>query len=230
MNLRKPLYPLFFTASFCLFFILIQGCNGEGKSKSRQEGVIEFDSKGVDEKHPLYGFAPSTALLKFKGDKFILEMSTMGLFNTTVIGDNNAKTLAQTVKFMNIKEACIEQYKDIALDLNENALKLEETKETKEIAGLKCYKVKATKVKDPGVSFDVWYTKELGKENTNVLTPYAQLKGVLMDYRIKKMGMELHFLAKTYQPVEVADADFEIPASMKIISKEKMAEFFASLQ
>lgn len=209
---------------------LNQACDTGIKSKGKEEGLIEFDTKGVDETHPLFGFAPATATLKFKGDKFIIEMSTMGLFNTTVIGDNKAQTLAQTVKFMNIKDACIEHYKDMLPDLKENALNLQETKEHKEIAGLKCYKVIATKVNEPNVSFDVWYTKEIGRENSNSLTPYAQLKGVLMDYRIKKMGMELHFKAKSYQKVEVADLEFEIPASMKIITKEKMVEFFASLQ
>jgi hypothetical protein len=70
----------------------------------------------------------------------------------------------------------------------------------------------------------------LGVENSNNLTPYAQVKGVLIDYRIKKMGIEMHFMAKSYQHVEVPDANFEVPASMKIVSKEEMAKFFADLQ
>jgi hypothetical protein len=44
------------------------------------------------------------------------------------------------------------------------------------------------------------------------------------------MGMEMHFAAKSYQHVEVADHNFEIPASMKIVSKEEMAKFFDDLQ
>ncbi len=201
-----------------------------GKATKNQEGIIEFDTKATDVNHPLYGFAPAAATLKFKGDKFVIEMSTMGMFNTAIIGDTKAKTMAQTVKFMNIKQACIEHEKDLEIDNLNYQIKIEETTETKEIIGLKCYKIKVTKVDDPSVTFDAWYTKDLGMENSNNLTPYAQVKGVLIDYRIKKMGIEMHFMAKSYQHVEVPDANFEVPASMKIVSKEEMAKFFADLQ
>jgi hypothetical protein len=210
-----------------LLVFLFNSCGPEGKG-GKEEGLIEFDTKGVDEKHPLYGLAPSSATLKFKGDKFAIEMSTMGMFNTTIIGDYKAKTITQTVKFLDIKQACIQNEADIIAENQDFLLKIEESSETKKIAGLKCHKAKVTKVHEPNVSFDVWYTKELGMENCNALTPYAELKGVLMDYRIKKMGLEMHFVAKSYKNVNIPDNTFEIPASMKIISQEEMAKFFAN--
>jgi hypothetical protein len=218
------------TAATALLLGSMASCGGGKVTNRSEEGVIEFDTRAVDEKHPLYGFAPSSATLKFKGSKFIIEMSTMGMFNTSIIGDAKAKTLAQTIKFMNIKQACIEHEKDLALDNQNYPIKIEETSETKEIAGLKCFKLKVTKLNEPSSTFDAWYTKELGMEDCNALTPYAPVKGVLMDYRIKKMGMEMHFAAKSYQHVEVADHNFEIPASMKIVSKEEMTKFFNDLQ
>jgi hypothetical protein len=199
-----------------------------GNKGGKNEGIIEFDTKGVDEKHPLYGLAPSTATLKYKGDKFAIEMSTMGMFNTAIIGDSKAKTIAQTVKFLDINQACIQKENEIKADNLDFALKLEESNDTKKIIGFKCYKVRATKINDPRVSFDVWYTKDLGMEECNSLTPYAQLKGVLLDYRIKKLGLEMHFLAKKYEQGIVPDETFEIPKSMKIISQEEMAKFFAN--
>jgi hypothetical protein len=220
---------VFRTGFFLLLFTLVS-CSEGDKAGAKEEGIIEFDTKGVDPTHPLYGFAPSQATLKFKGDKFIIEMSTMGMFNTSVILDSKAKTIAQTVKFLDIKQACIEHEKDLVEDNADYALKIEETKETKKIIGFKCYKAKVTKIKDPDAKFDVWYTKELGMENCNALTPYAQLKGILLDYRIEKMGMELHFLAKSYKNIQVPDNSFEIPASMKIVSKDEMEKFIKNLQ
>lgn len=210
--------------------LLFTTCGDGEKSGSKGEGLIEFDTKGVDPTHPLYGFAPSSATFKFKQDKFIIEMSTMGMFNTSVILDSKAKTIAQTVKFLDIKQACIENEQDLAAENADYALKIEETKETKKIIGLKCYKAHVTKINEPNVKFDVWYTKELGMENVNELTPYASLKGILLDYRIKKMGMELHFLAKSYKDVKIPDKDFEIPAAMKIVPKEEMEKFIKNLQ
>ena len=210
-----------------VFFV---SCGQKNKAGGNEEGVIEFDTKGCDDKHPLYGLAPSSATLKFKKEKFIIEMSTMGMFNTTIIGDTKAKTVAQTVKFMDIKQACIENEKDILTDYSDYELKIEETKETKTIAKLKCYKLNVTMVKNPAIKFDAWYTKDLGMEDCNSLNPYVAVKGVLMDYRVKKMGLEMHFVAKSYNGIEVPDKTFELPASMKIVSKEEMAKFFANLQ
>lgn len=215
---------------FVISLFVLNSCSSNDKPGAKEEGQIDFETKGVDPTHPMFGFAPSEAILKYKKDKFIFEMSTMGMFNTSIILDNKNKTVAQTVKFLDIKQACIENEKDIA-EANANyVLKLEETKESKEILGFKAYKVIATMVKDPTIKFDVWYTKDLGMEDANKLTPYAQLKGVLLDYRVEKFGIELHFIAKAVKSIEVPDQAFDIPASMKIISKEEMAEFIKNLQ
>ncbi|MDX2172469.1 MAG: hypothetical protein SFY56_05070 [Bacteroidota bacterium] len=215
----------------CFFIVSCNSCSsGKNKVGGNEEGIIEFDTKGVDDQHPLYGLAPSSATLKFKKEKFVVEMSTMGMFNTTIIGDTKAKTVAQTVKFMDIKQACIENEKEVENDNKDYELKIEETKETKKIAGLKCYKLNVTMAKDPSKKFTAWYTKDLGLEDCNLLNSYSSVKGVLMDYRVKKMGLEMHFVAKSYKNSEVPDNTFEVPASMKIVSKEEMAKFFANLQ
>jgi hypothetical protein len=227
---NKSIVSLIFgTGAVLLLLLNFFSCKADGEG-GEEEGIIEFNTFALDETHPLYGFAPASAALKFKKEKFVIEMSTMGMFNTSIIGDNKAKTLAQTIKFMNFKQACIENEKDLMVENLEYELKIEETKETKEIIGLKAHKIIVTKVKEPNVVFDAWYTKELGMENCNALTPYAKVKGVLLDYRIKKMGMEMHFQAKSYQNCIVPDNAFDIPASMKIVSKEEMEKFFQELQ
>jgi hypothetical protein len=223
-NLKYIAITLFVTCCTLLFV----SCGSEGKKGSKDEGIIEFETNAVDKKHPLSGLIPSTATLKFKGEKFAIEMSTMGVFNTSIIGDSKAKTISQTVKFLDVKQACIQNESEVVAENQEYPIKIEETDETKKIIGLKCYKVKVTKLNEPNVKFDVWYTKDLGMEDCNNLTPYAQLKGVLVDYRVKKLGLEIHFMAKSYSNTQVADNTFEIPASMKIISAEEMAKFINS--
>ena len=227
-NLTSFKYILKSLSAFILI-VLFSSCSSDN-TDGNDEGIIEFDTKGIDEQHPLYGLAPSSATLKYKKEKFAMEMSTMGMFNTSIIGDTKAKTVAQTVKFMDIKQACVENEKDILTDNLEYAIRIEETRETKKMLGLKAHKIKVTMVNNPTISFDVWYTKELGMENCNSLNPYSQVQGLLLDYRIKKMGLEMHFVAKSIKKVEVPDNTFEIPASMKIVSKDEMAKFFANLQ
>jgi hypothetical protein len=208
----------------------LQSCSGDEKQGGSDEGIIEFDSKAVDQTHPLSGLAPGSAVLKYKKDKFIIEMSTMGMFNTSVIGNTTDKTLIQTVKFMDIKQYCVENEADIKEENAQYKVKIEETKETKKMLGLTCHKLKITMVNNPAVTFDAWYTKDLGMETCNALTPYAEVKGVLLDYRIKKMGMEMRFLAKKVGHSEVPDNTFDIPPTMKKVTKVEMQKFFSDLQ
>lgn len=211
------------------FSLLTVSCGNE-KEGGQNEGVIEFDTKAIDQTHPLSGLAPGSATLKYKNDKFIMEMSTMGMFNTSIIGNTTDKTMTQTVKFMDIKQYCTDKYEEIQRENEAYKLNIEETSDTKNILGYKCFKLKVSMVANPSVTFDAWYTKDLGMENCNLLTPYAAVKGVLLDYRAKKMGLEMRFLAKSVKHLEVPDETFDIPENLKPVSKEEMAKFFANLQ
>jgi hypothetical protein len=213
----------------CLIFSGFTFCTSSN-DKVINEGIIEFDAKVVDENHPLAGLAPSSATLKFKNDKFIVEMSTMGMFNTMFVCDLKTKTLTQMVKFMDVKQACIETEKDIRTENEMYKLKIEQTNDTKVIAGYKCNKVKVSMVSDPSVVFDAYYTKEMGMEAVNSLSPYAGIKGMLMQYRLKKMGMEMQFTAKSVKKADVPDNTFDIPAYFKIVSTGEMKKFFDGLQ
>lgn len=227
-QMRLILKTVLFTLTL-LFFSILVSCKSE-TDKISDEGLIEYDTKVVDENHPLAGLAPSSATLKFKKQKFIMEMSTMGMFNTMFMVDFNNKTLTQMVKFMDVKQACIETEKDIRAENSMYKLKIEETNETKVIAGYNCYKLKVTMVDDPTKTFDAYYTKEMEVDHVNSLSPYASVKGMLMQYRLKKMGLELQFTARSVKCVEIPDNTFELPAYFKIVSREEMAKFFSGLQ
>ena len=157
-------------------------------------------------------------------------MSTMGMFNTMFICDLNTKTLTQMVKFLDIKQAHIETEKDILAENADYKLKVEETKETKMIAGYKCYKVKVTMANDPKVVFEAWYTKEMNLVHVNDLSPYNGIKGMLMQYRLKKMGLELQFTARNVKKADIPDNTFEVPAYFKIVGKEEIQKIFNGLQ
>lgn len=222
------LKSIFYIIRIILFVVttsVFTGCR-PSNDKILNEGIIEYDVVAVDQNHPWAGMIPSTATLKFKDDKFVLEMSTMGMFTTMFVGNQSNKTLTQMVKFLDIKQACIENEKDIQIENLEYKIKCEETKDTKVIAGYKCNKVKVTMEKDPSVFFEAYYTKDMGAENVNALSPYLGIKGMLMQYRLKKMGLELEFTAKNVKKAEIVDNTFEIPAYYKIVSKQEIEKIF----
>ncbi len=209
---------------------LFNSCQSNKTENALTEGVIEYNAEVVDQNHPMAGLAPSSATVKFKGNLFQLEMSTMGIFNTVFISNPTKKTLSQMVKFMDIKDACIETEADLIAQNKDYELTLTEEKETKKIAGYNCKKMKATLVKDPSVSFDVYYTDELGLDSINNLGPYKSIKGMLMQYRLKKLGLEMCFTATTVKKEEVKDSDFEIPAYFRIVTKAEMEKLFEDIQ
>lgn len=229
MNTNRLILKITQLLFVCLIASGFTFCGG-GNDKVIDEGIIEYDAKVVDENHPLAGLAPSSATLKFKKDKFIMEMSTMGMFNTMFICDLTTKSLTQMVKFMDVKQACIENESDIKKENDNYKIKFEETTDTKMIAGYKCTKIKVSMVNDPSITFDAYYTKDMGMEAVNDLSPYAGVKGMLMQYRLRKMGLEMQFTAKSVKKAEVADNNFEVPAYFKIVSQEEMKKFFDGLQ
>lgn len=219
-----------------LFFSLaslwiLSSCGGSKKTENAlTEGKIEYNAEVVDQSHPMAGLAPGSATVKFKDNRLQVEMSTMGIFNTIFISDPNKKTLTQMVKFMDIKNACIQTEADLAKENKDYELKFEETKQTKKIAGYKCKKVKASFVNDPSNTFDVYYTDELGLDSINNMGPYKQINGMLMQYRLKKLGLEMCFTATCVKNEEIKDEVFDVPAFYKIVTRKEMEELFDDIQ
>ncbi len=176
------------------------------------------------------GVAPSKMTLKFKQDKFAVEMSTMGVFTTTFITDPQTKTLTQMVRVWDDKMACVENENDIIKELEDYKLTFEYTKETKEIAGFKCKKAIATKVNDPSQKFDVWYTEEINVKSPNFSNPYGEIKGMLMEYRLQKFDLELTFKAISVTDEKIPAETFSLPAYYNIVTVDSMKSFFKHIQ
>lgn len=211
--------------------MLVFSCKS-GKPKSDNfisEGVIEYNTSVINTKHALALYAPSEATLKFKNNNWLIEMSNMNVFNIYYCCNLDKETLSQMINFLDIKNACIDDSILLKQENDKFLLTFKETDKDSTIAGYKCKKVIATKVLEPECSFTVYYTEDIGAENSNNLTPYKQLKGMLMDYRIMRLGVEMRFIASKVKKEEIKDSDFEIPSFYKILSREKFDEEFNKL-
>jgi len=216
---------------FLVFFsIVFFSCDSPVFHNKKSEGVIEYKVEAVDKQHPLAGLAPDKAVLKFKDNKYLIEMSTMGVFKTTFIIDGDKKTLTEMIKFMDIKNACIETQEDLVQEANMYALKFKETNEKVKLANYKCHKLYAYYVRNPQDSFEVLYTKDLEPKDIYELSAYKGIQGMLMKYRLRKWGLELEFTAQNVSLQQVPDEEFELPSYYKIMSKKEMEDFIKSLQ
>jgi GLPGLI family protein len=210
--------------------LLLAGC-GTSNEKYISEGVIEYDAAVIDQSNPMATLAPSKMFIKFKNNKSCAEMSAgMGFFSTSFISNPETKTLTQLVKLLNKKFYLIQNEADLKRENASYPVEITPTKETKLIAGYKCIKAHV-KIKDENASeFDIFYTKELNIQNPNFANPYFMVDGVLMEYQMKKFGLEMKFTLKSVKKETVEDATFDLPSDYKKISQKEMNELFEALQ
>jgi len=225
--MKKPLLIAF---ASCLYILGVTGCRNSDE-KFISEGAIEYDAAVVDQSNPMATLAPNKMTIKFKNNKSAAEMSAgMGLFSTAFISDPETKSMTQLVKLLNKKFSLVQNEAEIQKENAAYPVEITPVKGTKMIAGYNCQKAHV-KVKDEYASeFDIYYTKELNIKNPNFANPFYKIDGVLMEYQMKKFGLEMKFTAKSIKNEEVDDDTFELPSDYKPITKEAMDELFLGLQ
>lgn len=213
-----------------LVLLLIASCSGD-QGKAADEGVIEYTAAVVDQANPMAGLAPSKMTIRFKNNKSAAEMSAgMGLFSTTFISDPERKTLTQLVKLLNKKLSLVQNAADIEKENAAYVFELTPLPGVKTIAGYKCQSAHVKMKDDFGTEFDIFYTNDLKIANPNFANPFHMIDGVLMEYQMKKFGLEMKFTAKSVKKEDIDDSVFERPADYKEISAEEMNLLFEQLQ
>ncbi len=225
--MRKPLITCLL-GLFCLLFWT--GCKQDNE-KFISEGSIEYSASVVDSTNSMASMAPSKMVIKFKNNKSAVEMSAgMGLFNTSFISNPETKTLLQLVKLLNKKFWVAEDESQIKKEIEDYKIEIKPTTETKMIAGYKCKKSIVHYIDGESPDFVIYYTNELNIQNPNFANPFHTVDGVLMEYQMKKFGLEMKFVAKKVTKEAVEDATFEVPDDYKKITPKEMNELFGSLE
>jgi hypothetical protein len=230
MKRRKYIIPVLAVIIVVLCITCCNSCkNDNGNVVS--EGIIEYSASVVDQANPMAALAPSKMTIKFKNNKSCAEMSAgMGLFSTSFISDPETKTLTQLVKLLNKKFSLVQHEEEIKKENDMYKFELTPCNDRKVIAGYKCEKAHVKMQDDYNTEFDIWYTKDLAIQNPNFANPFHMIDGVLMEYQMKKFGLEMRFVAKAVKKEDVDDAIFELPSDFKAISSQEMNDLFESLQ
>ncbi|MES2837949.1 MAG: hypothetical protein V4667_10530 [Bacteroidota bacterium] len=196
------------------------------------EGVISYEisypNPGKNES--IISMMPSTMVYKFKDNKTSGELTgNLGIFGTSLISDYENKTLYQTLKVLG-KKFCAELHQKEVDDniAKEPKMNIVPSKETKQIAGYTCKK--ATVIFDDKTipSFDIYYTNEIKIEKANWYTPFKEIDGVLLEYRVKRYNIEMQFTATSVEHKEIEDDVFILTSDYKKISIAEMDEMFLS--
>ena len=221
---------IFLVAILSVFILFFLGC-GHIDEKFISQGTIEYDASAVDQENPMASMAPSKMIVKFKNNNSCAEMSAgMGLFTTSFVCNSQTNSLTQLVKLLNKKFALVLNAGELKKENDEYGIEVIPTSETKVIAGYKCLKAHI-KSKDKSCSdFDVFYTQDLDLQNPNFANPFYMIGGVLMEYQLKKFGIEMKFTAKSIKKENIDDSIFDLPMDYKKVSKNEMDTFLKGLQ
>jgi GLPGLI family protein len=213
------------------YLILSFSCGHHTDEKFISEGAIEFDAVVVDQDNPMASMAPSKMTIKFKNNISSAEMSAgMGLFTTSFISNPQTKTLTLLFKLLNKKYASVQTDQEIKKENDSYHFEITPTKETKIIAGYNCLKAHVKLKDNSAPDFDIYYTQDLDIQNPNFANPFNMVDGVLMEYQMKKFGLEMKFTAKSVKKDNIEDSSFELPSDYKKISQKEMDELFKGLQ
>ncbi len=226
MNLRVISIVFFFVS-----VLAFSACSGIFK-KDIKEGVIEFKSEAVDSKEHASMTVPDKMVVKFKNDYTAAELEAgLGFAKMKFISDPIKKEFRSQVFFFEKKQSKMdfEELKKTNYYLPD--YDVEYGTKTKEIAGYTC-KNATIKFKDGSTSYEIWFTKDISIKNPNWGNAYYKIDAVLMDYRLKKYGLELHFTATSVSEAKIDDSYFTIPAEYEPVKNselEKMFEGFYSM-
>jgi hypothetical protein len=222
---------LFYCLAVFISICLCGSCTPKKDEGFISEGAITYNAEVVDTDNPMASLAPAKMVIKFKNNKSAAQMSAgMGLLSTSFISNPETKTFTQLIKLMNKKFSVIQNADEIKKENELYNLEVIPTKEVKMIAGYKCKKaIIHYKGGDP-TDYPVYYTTGLDIKNANFANPYYMIDGVMMEYKIKKFGLEMKFTAKAVTKQSVDDSEFELPADYKKITEAEMTDLFIDLQ
>ncbi len=217
---------------FCCLIYIITGCNHDLFHSRISEGTIEYKVVVLDSANPMAKMAPDKMTVKFKNNQEYAELiAGMGLFETSFINDEPSKKVTQMVRMLNKKWAYIADTTAITKELDHDAhFDITETDETKVIAGYKCKKAIAKSKDGKTPDVELYYTTDIKMEQPNWATPFKDIEGVLMQYRIAKYGFYMEFTADKVEPEKIDDNTFKLPVEYKMISKQQIDDLYRGFQ
>jgi GLPGLI family protein len=211
-----------------LFFMLL-GCNTFTTSKI-SEGTIEYAVSYPPTNKDVFMTSMLPAIIKynFKNNEASVDLEiSMGIVTTSLIANFEKKQVVQTLSVMGKKFAVVLDTLGIEkLLAKEPKNKIVFLNESKMIAGYTCQKAHIDYEADSIPDFDVYYTNDIDIRNPNWSSPFREIKGVLMEFRIKKYGVEMILTAKNVIKNEIKDGHFSITKDYNIISMEEMDKMF----
>lgn len=215
--------------TYLLATLFFTGCQDDAAfEKHVTEGIIRYDVSYPDlpSGNLMLEMLPDEMVMTFKEDKFKSELKTgAGIVEMTIIADGQKKILFNMVKLFSdryVLELDEEGAKDLVDVLPPFQVKYLDGTDT--IASALCKRILIDFGAAKNESYIFAYTDEIALKSPNWCTPYSEIEGVLLDYRIDNYGMNMRLKAKQIIPQEVSDDVFVVDERYQALSREEFDE------
>ncbi len=172
-------------------------------------------------------------LTVYISDPMIKTSINMGMGAQSSIINTEDQTTVELLDMMGQKFAIRTSAEENEDELNNFETSIDETGETKEIAGYKCKQV-IVNVKDneSGVEFtsNVYYSTELVTPANKFQNPmFKDIEGTMLEYELEMQGMSMKFTATSIKKTKVSNKEFEIPEGYKETTKDELKSNFGGM-
>lgn len=226
---KPTLRPIFRIFSLITIVALLSACGTDSPfQKHITEGVIVYDVTypELDSNNLMLEMLPDEMVLTFKDKKWHLELRTgVGIVEMSVIADGENKKLHNMVKLFSDRYVLSLNHQEALMMtdvLPPFQIKPMEGKDT--LAGALCDRMLIDFGAAKNESYEFAVTNEIALVDPNWCTPYHEIKGVLLDYRIENYGMNMRVVAREIIPQEVDDAIFNVDERYEPLTRQEFDE------
>ncbi len=200
--------------------MMLASCREGGKYRHMKEGEIYYAIRYIHNSSTISKeLMPKELVISFRNDLIAtrLKAPVGNLGVSTVI--NPAENVYDT--YLNILSFryCFEgNEQDIQPGFQSMAgIRFRETGKKSIICGFNCHEVMVELPGSDSVRY-IWYTNEIDVENPNRMTPYKDIKGVLMEFFYIIGGAEMQFTADEVLAKKIPDKEFEKKKNYRKVS------------
>lgn len=212
---------------FSAAVLFLQNCSEGIFNQKLKEGIIEYKAEPVNAKESMAMWAPDNMEVKFKDGMWTANLEAgMGAMRMDFIANPNKQQFISLVSFLGKFYSVMEQPEIDSTNYYLPDYDVTYPGEKKVIAGYDCEKA-VLNFKDNSPSMEVWFTKEIQIANPNWANAYYKIDGVLMDYNLRKFGLELHFTATSVSEAQIDASVFEVPSDYKLKPNEDIEKMMS---
>jgi len=203
--------------------IFTNSCSNGNSEKRINEGEIEYDIKYLDNvrENPLIALLPKKMKTVFK-DNSTYSLIEGFMFKFAYITNHDKGQNITLFQILDKKYSYLADTSEVPFGYRVgNNVKIIFTDKEKTLAGLKC-KHAYTVFPNTQDTLEIYYTNEIGIENPNCNNPYKQINGVLMEFSVKMLGINMKFVGSSIKHKKIDNELFMLPEGYNLVSKTEM--------